>query len=193
MSTPEAGWEARIDALERQMAELRASRGTVEAPFTVVDGEGQPLLQVALQENGRAVVSIFSPDQKPVVVLSSRPDAGSIHLSTEAGDCVVTVEGDGAAGHVTVFDQRSRPSAALFASRNAGGTLLLMNPAGKPVVGAGAMPNGSGCLIVSGEGGASVHPGVRISVNSDQAVGQVELTDSEGRPAKPKRGLRRKG
>jgi hypothetical protein len=179
--------EERVEYLERELRELRARRSIVEAPFLVTDEDGRVLLRVDVGADGRAVLAVMNPGQVPVVRLSSRLGAGSVQVLTDTGGPAVTLEGEGSCGNTTVFTRDGRPGGALFASRNAGGTLLLMNPAGKPVVGAGAMPNGAGSLIVSGAEGAAVHPGVRISIDPERQSGQIEATDREGRPARRRR------
>jgi hypothetical protein len=98
---------ARVEALEKELAALKAERGArVTAPLQVVDSDGKVLFDVSVGPNGPRL-GLFSPGGTAIASLRSGPDgAGCLWLRRDGADKdSLGLFADEAGGYVAVYDR----------------------------------------------------------------------------------------
>lgn len=125
---------AELAALRARVEALEAERGTVRAPFFVVDAAGRPLLMVTPPdaEISQTSLVLFGPQGHPAVSLSAREEGGFIHSHASTGQPVMGLgPEEGNQGAITIYNGQGSFAAWLGAKPDGSGELALHAPSSK--------------------------------------------------------------
>ena len=164
---------ARVEALERRLAELEGSR-TVQAPLQVVDDEGAMLLRVEAKRGGARLtlgtgspeepfitlqaardggeLAFHYPDRRRLVRLRADEKGGSLGLADGRGGLQVSLGADGEGGGLTLY-RTTGEVVLMLKVISGGGYLIALNEREEFVVELANDPYGGGELIVRGPDG----------------------------------------
>ncbi len=159
--------------------------GTVRAPLRVVDGSGDPLLEVASDQNG-AYLRLFNPQGRAVARLWADAAGGNFYLYDKAGKIVGAffTRDDGAGGEVQVRNGEGKVVGAMFSRDDlSGGELKILNSDGKSIGVLFARKDGvGGELQVNNRDGKSVGAMFAGPDNGNLAIYDKNGKEIYGRP-----------
>lgn len=168
--------EARIYAVEREVAGLRRSRRfawgacglavavalfagaspaitqeagtTLKAPLRVVTSGGKPVMTVGSDSDG-PFIHLFGANGNPTMLLWSDKDGGNLVIQNSAGKNVGEMVSAEHGGHLRVYDKEGRRQVSMFPRDDgSGGNFAIFNRAGKSVIAAFARSGDFGGNLV---------------------------------------------
>lgn len=133
--------QAQGAALEAEVSRLRASQGVVTAPFCVQSPDGKTLVEIGINDAGRAEIQLFDPSGFPVFKLLSEEGRGALLVHGVSFVSGVYLRSNERGGEIELSGNDSQ-SVISLTTRPDGGRLELSHANGNSGVELGAQDFG---------------------------------------------------